>query len=100
MVARSTDRVGCSLKQTPSRNAVTAASRMQTTSGISGKQPGDPVRACAAIIKAVEVANPPRHLVLGAFGVEVVRGKLAGVIDEIDAWKGTRRGADFPESER
>ena len=73
---------------------------MQATSGISGKQPGDPVRACAAIIQAVEASNPPRHLVLGAFGVEAVRGKLAGVIEEIDAWRETSLGADFPESER
>jgi len=95
-----TDWAGRSLKQTPSRiadYADTAASRMQATSGISGKQPGDPVRACAAIIKAVESQNPPRHLVLGAFGVEAVRSKLAGVIEEIDAWKETSLGADFPQ---
>jgi len=98
-----TDWAGRSLRQTPSRiadYADTAASRMQATSGISGKQPGDPVRACAAIIKAVEAENPPRHLVLGAFGVEAVRSKLAGVIEEIDAWKETSLGTDFPESER
>jgi NAD(P)-dependent dehydrogenase (short-subunit alcohol dehydrogenase family) len=94
-----TDWAGRSLKQTPSRiadYADTVASRMQATSDISGKQPGDPVRACAAIIKAVEARNPPRHLVLGAFGVEAVRGKLAGLIEEIDAWKETSLGADFP----
>ena len=95
-----TDWAGRSLKQTPSRiadYAETAAARMQSTSGISGKQPGDPVRACVAIIKAVEAEDPPRHLVLGAFGVEAVRGKLAGVIEEIDAWKETSLGADFPQ---
>jgi len=95
-----TDWAGRSLKQTPSRiadYAETAAARMQSTSGISGKQPGDPMRACAAIIKAVEAEDPPRHLVLGAFGVEAVRGKLAGVIEEIDAWKETSLGADFPQ---
>ena len=48
----------------------------------------------------MEAENPPRHLVLGAFGVDAVRGKLAGVIEEIDAWKETSLGADFPESER
>jgi hypothetical protein len=80
VVSRPTDWAGRSLKQTPSRTAVTAASRMQATSRISGKQPGDPVRACAAIIKAMEAEIPPRHLVLGAPGVETVRGKLAGVI--------------------
>ncbi|WP_207460464.1 oxidoreductase [Azospirillum sp. SYSU D00513] len=98
-----TDWAGRSLKQTPSRiadYAETAAARMQATSGISGKQPGDPVRACAAIIKAVESPNPPRHLVLGAFGVEAVRGKLMSVVEEIDAWKETSLGADFPENER
>ena len=41
------------------------------------------------IIKAAETQNPPRHLVPGAFGVEEVRGKIAGVIKEIDAWKET-----------
>jgi NAD(P)-dependent dehydrogenase (short-subunit alcohol dehydrogenase family) len=95
-----TDWAGRSLKQTPSRiadYADTVASRMQATSDISGKQPGDPVRACAAMIKAVEAPNPPRHLVLVAFGVEAVRGKLAGVIEEIDAWKETSLGADFPQ---
>ncbi len=54
---------------------------MQATSGISGKQPGDPVRACAAIIQTVEDEIRPRHLVLGAFGVETVCGKLAGVVE-------------------
>jgi NAD(P)-dependent dehydrogenase (short-subunit alcohol dehydrogenase family) len=98
-----TDWAGRSLKQTESRisdYAETAASRMKATSGYSGKQPGDPVRACAAIIKAVEAPNTPRHLVLGAFGVETVRGKLASVIEEIDAWKETSLGADYPENER
>jgi NAD(P)-dependent dehydrogenase (short-subunit alcohol dehydrogenase family) len=94
-----TDWAGRSLKQTPSRiadYAETAASRMKATSGISGKQPGDPVRAAAAMIKAVEAENAPRHLVLGAFGVDAVRGKLVSVIEEIDAWKETSLGADFP----
>ncbi|MGF7207369.1 NAD(P)-dependent dehydrogenase (short-subunit alcohol dehydrogenase family) [Skermanella aerolata] len=94
-----TDWAGRSLKQTPSRiadYAETAASRMKATSGISGKQPGDPVRAAAAMIKAVEAENAPRHLVLGAFGVDAVRGKLVSVIEEIDAWKETSLAADFP----
>jgi hypothetical protein len=43
----------------------------------------------------VEARNPPRHLVLDAFGMEAVRGKLASVIEEIDAWKETSLNADF-----
>src|SRR3954454_16110926 len=51
-----TDWAGRSLKQTPVRigdYAETAGARMEATSGYSGSQPGDPVRACEAIIHAV-----------------------------------------------
>ncbi|MCQ1800207.1 oxidoreductase, partial [Neorhizobium galegae] len=64
-----TDWAGRSLKQTPSRiadYAETAAARMGATSGYSGRQPGDPVRAGEAMIAATEADQAPRHLVLGA----------------------------------
>jgi NAD(P)-dependent dehydrogenase (short-subunit alcohol dehydrogenase family) len=65
-----TDWAGRSLRQTKSRidsYAETAAARMETTSGYSGQQPGDPVRAGEAMIEAVLRDVPPRHLVLGKF---------------------------------
>ena len=39
----------------------------------SGKQPGDPVRAADAIIKAVESDDPPLHLVLGKMALDRAR---------------------------
>ena len=33
--------------------------------GYSGKQPGDPVRAAAAIVEAVETPDAPLRLMLG-----------------------------------
>ena len=42
----------------------------------SGKQPGDPVRAADAIIKAVESDDPPLHLVLGKMALERAREAL------------------------
>ncbi|WP_046665858.1 hypothetical protein [Neorhizobium galegae] len=58
-----------SLRQTPSTiadYAETAAARMGATSGYSGRQPGDPVRAGEAMIAATEADQAPLHLVLGA----------------------------------
>jgi NAD(P)-dependent dehydrogenase (short-subunit alcohol dehydrogenase family) len=94
-----TDFAGRSLQHTLSRFEDYEASvnaRMRALVKRSGTQPGDPVRAGAAIIEAVQAANPPRHLVLGAFGLEYVRKSLMGKIDELDAWKQTSLGADYP----
>ena len=74
-----TDWAGRSLKQTPSKipdYAETAAARMTSTAAISGTQAGDPVRAGEAMIRVTQEANPPRHLVLGGFGVNAVADKL------------------------
>ncbi|MFC5747857.1 oxidoreductase [Actinomadura rugatobispora] len=54
---------------------------------LDGAQQGDPRRAAAAIIRAVEAAEPPGRLPLGADAVKAVRGKLAGVGGELDAWE-------------
>ncbi|MEJ7830487.1 MAG: oxidoreductase, partial [Segetibacter sp.] len=45
--------------------ATTAGQNRNNIRGISGNQPGDPVRAAKAIIKAVESENPPMRLLLG-----------------------------------
>ena len=94
-----TDFAGRSLRQTPSRFGdyeSTVNARLRALAGRSGTQPGDPVRAAAAIIAAVQAAQPPRHLVLGAMGIENVRKSLAETLEEIDAWKQTGLGADYP----
>ncbi|AUX93942.1 oxidoreductase [Mixta gaviniae] len=95
-----TDWAGRSLHQTENRladYAETAGARMKNTAGYSGKQPGDPARAAAAMIAISEEENPPRHLVMGAFGFEAVTGKLRERLAQIEAWKETTLGTDFPE---
>jgi len=95
-----TDWAGRSLRQTPSRiadYAQTAAARMARTAGYSGKQPGDPARAAQAMIRITEVEQPPRHLVLGAFGVDAVANRLRAALADIDAWRATSVATDFPE---
>lgn len=95
-----TDWAGRSLHQTPStlpEYADTAAARMKATAEYSGTQKGDPARAARAMIAITEHANPPRHLVMGAWGHDAVTSKLKERLAEIEAWKQTSVETDFPE---
>ena len=95
-----TDWAGRSLKQTPVKiadYAETAGKRLDGTREVSGTQAGDPVRAGEAMIALTEDANPPRHLVLGAWGYDAVTTKLAARLKEIEAHKADSLGADFLE---
>jgi NAD(P)-dependent dehydrogenase (short-subunit alcohol dehydrogenase family) len=95
-----TDWAGRSLKQTPvtiADYAETAGARMKGTAAVSGNQPGDPMRAAAAMIKLTQSDNPPRHLVLGEFGFNNVTNKLKARLAEIESWRDISLGADFPK---
>ena len=97
-----TDFAGRSLRQTPNRiadYADTAGVRLKATLEGSGNQPGDPVRAAEAMIRITEAQNPPRHLVLGASGVDVVESKLKATLAELQIWRGVGIGTDYPKDE-
>ncbi|MCY7347533.1 MAG: SDR family NAD(P)-dependent oxidoreductase [Pyrinomonadaceae bacterium] len=79
--------------------AETAGANQSNIRGYSGNQPGDPVRAAEAIIKAVESENPPLWLLLGKAALKGARLKLDNLKTDFDAWAETTEGADFPESE-
>jgi NAD(P)-dependent dehydrogenase (short-subunit alcohol dehydrogenase family) len=94
-----TDWAGRSLKQTKNQiadYAETAGARMKTTAEKSGTQAGDPVRASQAMIDVTQSENPPRHLVLGAWGHDMVTRKLKERLAEIEAWRDVAVGTDFP----
>ena len=96
-----TEWAGRSMRQTPNRIAAyaeTAGVRLKGTADISGKQPGDPARAAEAMIRITEVENPPRHLVLGAFGIDAVTAKLKASLAEIEQWRDTGLATDFPQA--
>jgi NAD(P)-dependent dehydrogenase (short-subunit alcohol dehydrogenase family) len=61
----------------------------------SGKQPGDPLKAAQAILQVADAANPPVHLLLGSDALALVRAKLDGLKQEIDAWEHVTVGTDF-----
>ncbi len=78
--------------------ATTAHANKDTIRGYSGNQPGDPVRAAKAIVKAVEAENPPLRLLLGAGAMKGARNKLAELQKDFDTWEETTLNADHPKS--
>ena len=97
-----TDWAGRSLKQTKSKiadYAETAQKRMDTTSGYSGTQAGDPARAAQAMIDVTQEPNPPRHFVLGKFGLDAAVKKLRERVEEIEGRREAALATDFPPGE-
>jgi NAD(P)-dependent dehydrogenase (short-subunit alcohol dehydrogenase family) len=50
-------------------------------------QPGDPAKAAAAIIEALDADEPPLRLVLGADAIGNIERRLEGMSDEIERWR-------------
>ena len=93
-----TDFAGRSMRQTPSRiadYADTAGARMIGTRQSSGSQPGDPELAAQAMLQAALAEKPPRHLVLGSMGVDLVLGALTKKLAEVEAWKAVGLSTDY-----
>ena len=94
-----TDWAGRSLKQSP--NVIgdygnSAGKHRREIAEHNGKQAGDPARAAETVIKALQSPTRPRHLVLGRAGVDNVKNQLQSMLQEVDHWKATSLGADYP----
>lgn len=76
--------------------ATTAGANKTNIRGYSGKQPGDPQKAAAAIVAVVESANPPLRLLLGAAALKGARNKLEELKKDYAAWEVTTINADSP----
>ncbi len=76
--------------------ASTAGTNKATIRGNSGNQPGDPVKAAEAIVAAVDNANPPLRLLLGAGALKGARNKIRELQKDFDAWEKTTLDADAP----
>lgn len=66
-------------------------------SGGDGTQPGDPAKAAALILAALDAEETPLHLPLGDDSVEAVLGKLDQVRTEIAAWEKRTRATGFAD---
>ena len=77
--------------------AATAGAARKHLRADSGKQLGDPALAAQAILKAVESANPPHHLLLGAAAFEGAMAKIDELRKEFTAGEAVARAADSPK---
>ena len=74
----------------------TAGARKRMIRDYSGKQPGDPARAAAAIFQAVEAPEPPLRLMLGKAALAAGRGKIEALRQDFEGWAAVSENADFP----
>jgi hypothetical protein len=70
-------------------------SRRQYRESNDGKQAGDPDKAVAVILQAVDADEPPLHLPLGPVAHDIVERKLAAFRRDIDAWRDVSIKTDF-----
>lgn len=97
-----TDWAGRSTSRTPVEiedYKATVGVRMETSQEGSGRQVGDPVRGCEAIVKAVEDGVPHLRLLLGKMAYDFAIQKADSMKENFNAWKELSLSADFPEEE-
>jgi len=92
-------RSGKLAKRELSDYATTAGKAREYLRTQSGKQPGDPLKAVAAILVVVNSSRPPMHLILGRIALTRFRNKLASWEKEIAEWETISTAADFPENQ-
>jgi len=68
------------------------------TADVNGTQPGDPDKAAAAILAALDASVTPLRLVLGGDAVDAVAGHLESVRADIEAWEKVSRATAFDQA--
>ncbi|MCC5090468.1 oxidoreductase [Xanthomonas campestris] len=63
-----------------------------------GQQPGDPARAAAAIVRAIDTPKPPERLLLGQRAYEDALRKIDNMREEFVRWRDAAVTADFPST--
>jgi len=58
-------------------------------------QPGDPAKAAAAILAALDADDPPLRLVLGADAIRNVAGRLSALSNELETWRAVGEATAF-----
>src|SRR5262249_52213754 len=75
--------------------AATAGQTREWARQENRQQPGDPVKAAAAMIKIATVATPPLRLPLGPDSIAAIEEKLASVAAELDQWRGRAQSTSY-----
>jgi NAD(P)-dependent dehydrogenase (short-subunit alcohol dehydrogenase family) len=67
----------------------------QRLEAISGGEPGDPRKAAAAILKLVDLPEPPLRLALGNDALAVLRFGYQRAAEELEKWAAITQSTDF-----
>ena len=68
------------------------------TQEVNGSQPGDPDKAAAAILAALDAEKTPLRLVLGGDAVDAVVGHLESVRADVEVWEKVSRATAFDQA--
>ena len=63
----------------------------RTSTAIDGTQPGDPRKAAAAIVAALDAPDAPLRLALGDDAVDAIRAQHARLRADLDGWEHVSR---------
>ncbi|UPA27235.1 oxidoreductase [Shinella oryzae] len=74
-----------------------ASSRRRYRESNNGYQAGDPDKAIAVILKAVDADEAPLHLPLGPAAHSIAERKLASFRSDIDAWRDITIATDYDQ---
>lgn len=77
--------------------AATSGRMRELASSISRRQPGDPKKLAAAIVRLAASAKPPVHLPLGNDTLATYRAKAAAFEQEIAEWQDIITGTDHDD---
>jgi NAD(P)-dependent dehydrogenase (short-subunit alcohol dehydrogenase family) len=71
--------------------AVSTSGTRDAVEAMDGSQPGDPAKAAAAIVRAVDSDDAPLRLALGADAVDAIRGHHKSLAADLAAWEDVSR---------
>lgn len=92
-----TNLAGASMRHMPLIDAyrdVVGATR-QFVHDMHGTQPGDPMKAAAAIEAAIDAPDTPLRLQLGADAIDAIRDHAAALLKDLNAWEELARDTAF-----
>ncbi|EZP50011.1 oxidoreductase [Sphingomonas sp. RIT328] len=87
--------IGEAARRIPAYDATAGAARAYRE-GNDGRQSGDPTKAIAVLLKAVDADDPPLHLPLGQTAYDAARAKLLALLASMDRWEADATATGFP----
>ena len=85
---------GAGMQRSPELGEVyagTVGPTRRAVDGMDGTQPGDPGKAAAAIVRALDAADAPLHLALGDDAVDAIRAAQDARRADLEAWEQVSR---------